>query len=62
MGLLFGRARIAYDGSVHKAPWWNAFMVEASAGAINEMLTADTPTDKRTELNMCLMLMTFGSS
>jgi len=47
---------------VHKAPWWNAFMVEASAGAINEMLTADTPTDKRTELNMCLMLMTFGSS
>jgi hypothetical protein len=47
---------------VHNAPWWFAFMVEASARAINEMLTADTPTDKRTELNLCLMLMTFGSS
>jgi hypothetical protein len=47
---------------VHKAPWWNAFMVEASAGAINEMMTADTPTDKRTELKMCLMLMTLSSS
>jgi hypothetical protein len=37
-------------------------MVEASARAINEMLAADTPTDKRTELNLCLMLMTFSSS
>jgi hypothetical protein len=44
------------------APWWNALMVEASAGVINETLTADTSTDKRTELNMCLMLMTFSSS
>jgi len=60
--LLIRRARIAYEGSVHNAPWWFAFMVEASARTINEMLTADTPTDKRTELNLCLMLMTFSSS